>query len=186
MLKRKGKIAALILVIWFLAHTVLITVDGMSDELAKVDVGVVLGNKVEMNGEPSARLKGRLDKAIQLYKKGYFQHIIVSGGVGVEGFDEAQVMKKYLIEHGIEEEKIIADSNGINTRMTAKNTKEMMDQMDWESAMVITQIYHISRTKLAFWKVGISNTASAHADFFEMRDIFSLFREFFAYYRYLW
>ncbi|MFP3393140.1 YdcF family protein [Brevibacillus sp. SIMBA_040] len=185
-MKRKGKIAALIFVLWFLVHIVLITFDGMADELAKVDVGVVLGNKVELNGEPSARLKSRLDKAVQLSKGGYFQHIIVSGGVGVEGFDEAQVMKKYLINHGISEENIIVDSNGINTRMSAKNTKEIMKQMGFESAMVITQVYHISRTKLAFSKEGISSVSSAHAEFFDLRDIYSLVREFFAYYRYLW
>jgi vancomycin permeability regulator SanA len=33
-----------------------------------VDVAVVLGNKVELNGEPSERLKYRLDKAIELYQ----------------------------------------------------------------------------------------------------------------------
>ncbi|MTI68384.1 MAG: YdcF family protein, partial [Firmicutes bacterium] len=44
---------------------------------------------------------------------------------------------------------------------------------------------HITRTKLAFEKVGIDKVYTAHAKIFEIRDLYSLTREFFAYYKYL-
>jgi len=47
------------------------------------------------SGEPSPRLQSRLDKAFDLYSKNYFQQIIVSGGLGKEGFEEALVMTEY-------------------------------------------------------------------------------------------
>lgn len=174
-----------VLIIWFLAHILIITIDGFRDEVEVSDVGVVLGNKVELNGKPSKRLQGRLDKAVELYEKGYFNYIIVSGGTGKEGFDEAVVMKEYLTKVGIPEDKILIDSNGYNSYMTAKNTKEIMDEMDFESVTIITQFYHISRTKLAFNKVGVENVYSAHANYLEIRDIYSIVREFFAFYKYL-
>lgn len=171
--------------IWFTIHTVLLIIDGLNDELNKVDVAVVLGNKVEINGQPSERLQARLNKAVELYEDGYFNFIIVSGGIGKEGFDEAKVMGSYLIDKGIPEDKIIEDNNGYNSYMTAKNTKNIMDELDFNSVMVITQYYHVSRTKLAFKKLGIKNVYSAHAEIFEYRDIYSIIREFPAYYKYL-
>lgn len=171
--------------IWFALHTVLLIIDGLNDELNKVDVAVVLGNKVEINGQPSERLQARLNKAVELYEDGYFNFIIVSGGIGKEGFDEAKVMGSYLIDKGIPEDKIIEDNNGYNSYMTAKNTKNIMDELDFDSVMVITQYYHVSRTKLAFKKLGIKNVYSAHAEIFEFRDIYSIIREFPAYYKYL-
>jgi hypothetical protein len=52
-------------------------------------------------------------------------------------------------------------------------------------AMVITQYYHITRTTLAMHKVGINKVYSAHARIFELRDLYSLTREFIGYYIYL-
>jgi len=114
---------------WFIIHTLVITADGLKDELEVSDAAVVLGNKVELNGKPSKRLQGRLDKATELYENNYFKYIIVSGGTGKEGFDEAAVMKEYLAEKGIPDDKILLDSNGYNSYMTAKNTKAIMDDM---------------------------------------------------------
>jgi len=126
-----------------------------------------------------------LDKALELYESNYFEYIIVSGGTGKEGFDEAAVMKEYLAEKGVPDEKILLDNNGYNSYMTAKNTKVIMADMGFNSVMIITQFYHVTRTKLAFEKVGIENIYSAHASYLDFRDVYSVIREFFAYYKYL-
>lgn len=182
--KRFGILVAS-LCIWFIIHTTFVIIDGLNDELKPVDAAVVLGNKVEVNGRPSERLKSRLDKSVELYKGGYFTFIIVSGGIGKEGFDEAKVMKSYLIDKGLPEDKIIEDNNGYNSYMTAQNTSKIMDELELDSVMVITQYFHVSRTKLAFRKMDIKEVYSAHAKVFEFRDIYSLIREFPAYYKYL-
>ncbi|URN93760.1 MAG: YdcF family protein [Candidatus Pristimantibacillus lignocellulolyticus] len=174
-----------ILFIWFIIHTTFVVIDGLNDELKHVDAAVVLGNKVEVNGQPSIRLKARLDRSIELYKDGYYSFIIVSGGTGKEGFDEARVMKSYLVDKGIPEDNIIEDNNGYNSYMTAQNTSKIMDELKFESVMVISQYFHVSRTKLAFSKMDIKEVYSAHAKIFEIRDIYSIIREFSAYYNYL-
>ncbi len=179
------KILVMLCVAWFGIHLGLIIFDGLNDNLKKADVGIVLGNKVEINGQPSNRLKSRLDKAVELYQKGFFRYIIVSGGIGKEGFDEAKVMRDYLIKNQIPSKDIILDSKGKNTYLTAINSKVIMENLSLKSALIITQYYHITRTRLAFSKVGIEQVFSAHADFFELRDIYSLVREFFGYYKYI-
>ncbi|WP_261178484.1 YdcF family protein [Anaerobacillus sp. CMMVII] len=184
-LKRLGFILFTVLFLWFIIHTTIIVTDGLRDEVASVDMAVVLGNTVELDGQPSNRLQARLDKSVELYEEGYFKYIIVSGGIGKEGFDEAKVMKEYLVNKGIPSEIIIEDSNGYNSYMTAENTRAKMKEFNIETVMVITQYFHITRTKLAFNKLGFENVYSAHAEIFEYRDFYSIIREFPAYYKYI-
>lgn len=174
-----------VLVGWFVIHSVVIIVDGLMDEIEDADVIVVLGNKVNEDGTLSDRLKARLDKAIELYEDHLFiESIFVSGAVGKEGHDEAVFMENYLKENGVNGGNIIVDSEGFDTYSTAFNVKDYLIENGLTSAILVTNYYHIARTELAFESFGIE-TYSAHAEIFEFRDPYSIFREFFAYYSYL-
>ncbi len=172
---------------FFVIHTIVITIDGLTDEKEPSELGVVLGNKVNEDGTPSERLKARLDTAHNLYINNFLDTIIVSGGVGMEGYDEAEVMKEYLIEKGVPETSIITDNNGYNTEITAENSLEIAQQHDLstENITVITQFFHISRTKLAMKQQDFKEVYGSHAEYFEWRDIYSTIREFPAFYKYL-
>ena len=182
--KKLKILIASILSLPIIGITFLIT-DGHLDNYKESDVGVVLGNKVNSDGTLSPRLEGRLTKAYELYKNRVIGKIIVSGGIGVEGMDEALTMKKYLNKRGVPENRIIADRNGVNTYNTAKNVKKYMNANNWKSVVIITSYHHISRTKLAFHRFGIKNVTCAHADYYELRDIVTVFRELAACFYYL-
>jgi vancomycin permeability regulator SanA len=169
----------------YIISGLLIVIDGLSDDIHAADVAIVPGSKVEVSGLPSTRLRARLDKAVELYQQGIFRHVIVSGGTGSEGFDEAAVMKAYLIEKGVPEAQVYVDSQGATTYLTAKNSSRMMKENGWRSALVVSQYFHISRTKLALRRFGVSSVFSAHANYFELRDIYSIAREVFGYGGYL-
>ena len=161
--------------------SVVISIAGLSDNIDRSDVAVVLGNTVDPSGKPSARLQARLDKTIELYQQGVFKNTIVSGGVGKEGFDEAVVMKQYLVAHGLPTEWIYVDSKGDNTYLTAKHTAQLMTEHKWQSAIAISQYFHLPRTKLALQRFGVKTVYTAHANFFELRDLYSTVREVFSY-----
>lgn len=93
-------------------------------------------------------------------------------------------MKSYLVNEGVPAEFIIEDSNGYDSYMTAQNARKLMEENDLNSAMVIKQYFHVSRSKLSFRKLGINEVYAAHANIFEPRDIYSVVREFPAYYKY--
>ena len=173
-----------LLSLFVIVPAVLIVADGLTDEIHQADVAVVLGNTVEKNGLPSIRLQARLDKTIELYQNGLFTNIIVSGGFGSEGFDEALVMRQYLISRGIPENCIRVDSIGNTTALTAKNASQIMKQNNWQSALIISQYFHISRTRLAFAHYGVNPIYAAHANYFEVRDFYSIFREVIGYFSY--
>jgi vancomycin permeability regulator SanA len=184
-LKTLLSITAAISGLIFLLSATAIVWDGLHDELGVSDVAIVLGNQVNSDGRPSERLRARLDVAVTLYQQGWFTHILVSGGTGRNGFDEAEVMKKYLVEKGVPEEIVVVDSDGVTTYHTAKNAAQLMREKNWQHAMVISQYFHISRTKLAHRRFGISSVYSAHAPFFEARDFYSTAREVVGFYAYL-
>jgi len=173
----------IILIVWFLAHSIYITIDGLNDKQTEADVAIVLGNKVNEDGTLSERLKARLDKSIELFNKKRVGTIIVSGGLGKEGFWEGKKMQEYLIYNKIPTEKILVDNYGTDTEKTVENSIRMMDSLDFKSAISVSQFFHQTRTKKLFRNKGFRNIESSSPDYFEMRDFYSIFREFVAYYK---
>lgn len=161
----------------YLGAALTLVMDGLRDRVGPADLAVVLGNKVELNGQPSARLQARLDRAVTLYEQGWFKQVMVSGGVGSEGFDEAEVMKEYLVQQGIPKDQIHSDNQGINTYATAQNAAQLMQDQGYQTSLIISQYFHLPRTRLAFHRSGITTVYSAHAIYFEGRDLYSISRE---------
>lgn len=178
------KIAHFLLVIVVL-ESFLFNVDGLRDELGVADLGLVFGNEVTAEGELSARLKARLDKTFELYEQGFFPIIIVSGGIDDNGHNEAEFMKNYLVNKGIPEENVLEDAKGNTTAETVINSLRTMENLNANSIFVISQFHHMARIKLSFWKLSEKEVYSAHANFFEARDLYSMGREFFAFHKYL-
>lgn len=169
----------------FAAAFLAVSLVGLWDDARPSDVGVVLGNTVGRDGRPSDRLRARLDKALELYRTGMFRDVIVSGGVGEEGFDEAAVMRQYLVEHGVPADRVYADGRGLDTFETARNARALMAARGWKSALVVSQYFHVPRCRLALRKMGVGDVSSAHAAYFELRDLYSTCREVAAYAYYL-
>lgn len=154
-----------------------ITVDGLSDNVQRSDVAVILGSKVETSGRPSARLAARLDRAVALYNTSMARTLIVSGGTGKEGYNEAFVMRDYLAARGVPSSDIIVDGIGRTTEATAQHCASIMKGRGFKSIIIVTQYFHVSRTRMALRFNGVRLIHSAHARFFELRDIYSTVRE---------
>ena len=182
-MKKKFKIALFICFSWFIIHSLLIVADGLTDEISPCEFAVILGNKVNKDGTLSYRLKARVDRGLELYNSGTVNIIIVSGAKGKEGHFEGTKMYEYLIKHGVPKKDIIIDNEGNNTNASAENFKKLYPNA--KSVIVVSQYYHISRTKLAFQKAGINRVFGVHCNYFEISDFYSIFREYFGYYKYL-
>ena len=171
-----------ILLSTFIIIILSIFIDGHIDSINHSTTGVVFGNKVTING-PSIRLISRLDKAIELYNNKSISKIIVSGGIDKNHLDESQIMYNYLLNKGIPKSNIIKDSLGYNTYKTAKNSLNMLTAN--EQLLAISQFYHMSRIKLIYKKLGYPNISYAHSNYYELRDFYSILREFFAIIKYM-
>lgn len=108
--KQKYKLVITILLIWFFGHIAYITIDGLTKNEENADIAVILGNKVNEDGTLSKRLEKRLECGFDLYQNGQVKRIIVSGGLGKEGFYEGDKMKEYLIKKNIPDSLVIVDN----------------------------------------------------------------------------
>jgi vancomycin permeability regulator SanA len=177
---------AWILLGWLFVHVCYMLLDGFRPPVLPADVAVVLGSKVHPDGMPSSGLQRRLERALDLYRKGAVRAVFVSGGRGSEGFEEADVMRAILIQSGVPASAIIADRAGNNTRLTAIHTRRLMQERGWQSAIAISQYYHVPRAKLALRQEGVPHVSGAAAEYrFAWTDPLSILREFAGFYTYL-
>jgi len=183
-LKKIIKNISFIFLISFIIHEFIIITDGfIDDDITAINTIIVLGSKVNTDGSLSNRLKARLDTALNVYFNNNITTIIVSGGFGKEGYFEGTVMATYLVEKGVKKEQIIIDNKGNNTRLSALNLKNKLPKIN--AIIVISQYFHISRSKLAFKQLGIEKVVGIGSKKIELRDIYASFREFFGFYKYL-
>jgi vancomycin permeability regulator SanA len=121
---------------------------GTTDYRRPADVVVVPGARVYPDGRLSASLADRVDTAIELYREGLVNRIVMSGGIGSNGVDEAMAMRDHAAFRGVPGEAIVMDSGGVDTDSTVRNTVAMVPPGD--SILVVSQPYHLPRLKLAF------------------------------------
>lgn len=176
------KFVVIFIISWFTIHTIYIIIDGLSDSGEKADIAIILGNKVNEDGTLSARLEKRLETGIELYKNYRVKKILVSGGLGKEGFYEADKMKEFLISNAIPDSVILVDNYGNNTRLTVENTLKFHQKYKFKSIIVVSQYFHVTRTKKLFKEKGFTDVESVSPKYFEWRDLYSILREFPAYY----
>jgi uncharacterized SAM-binding protein YcdF (DUF218 family) len=94
-------------------------------------------------------------------------------------------MKRYLAARGIPAARIVADSLGVTTAATARNTAAIMRRNGWMSSVVVSHAFHVPRCRLALRRAGIAPVYSAHARYFEVLDLYSTAREVVGYPAYL-
>ena len=96
----------------------------------------------------SVGLAKRLNKAAEYHEKNPDAVIIVSGGQGPqEDISEALAMKRYLIDKGIPEDKIIMEDKSTSTITNFRNSRAIMEEkgMDLSSVVFVTNAYHVYR-----------------------------------------
>jgi uncharacterized SAM-binding protein YcdF (DUF218 family) len=117
------------------------------DEAQPADVILVLG-AAEYRGRPSPVLRARLDHALELYHRQLSPLIMTTGGAGGDPvYTEGGVGRSYLMSHGVPSESIIVETEGESTLESTALAGEIMRRMALQSAIVVSDGYHIYRVK---------------------------------------
>jgi vancomycin permeability regulator SanA len=99
-------------------------------------------------GRPSQVFRARLDHALELYHRKLAPQIMTTGGAGGEPvFTEGGVGRSYLIGRGVPSEAIIVETEGESTVHSTTLAGEIMRRMGLNSAIVVSDGYHIYRVK---------------------------------------
>ena len=117
------------------------------DETRKVDAIVVLGAS-QWNGRPSPALESRLNHALDIYRKGFAEYIILTGGIAKgDVTSESRVGKKYLHSKGVPENKILIEEKGLNTSESLIKAANIIRDKNFETVLFVSHGYHIMRVK---------------------------------------
>lgn len=123
------------------------------------DYIIVLGCGLLGGQRVSPLLRGRIDKALEIYEKtGRKGKIVLSGGKGGnERISEASAMSSYLDEKGYKEnEDYILEDKSRNTYENLKNTRDMLDTPDHtKKFLIVTSNFHVFRSLLYSRKLKI-------------------------------
>lgn len=117
------------------------------DEARQADLIVIMG-AAEYRGRPSPVLKARLDHGLDLWQRKLAPRILTTGGAGGDPiFTEGEVGRNYLMAHDVPPEAIIVEPEAETTAQTIAATAEIMRRMNLHSCVVVSDGYHIYRTK---------------------------------------
>lgn len=124
---------------------------------------VVLGCQVK-EGRPSNMLKRRLDTAYEYLSEHDSVNVVVSGGQGAdEIISEAQCMKEYLVEKGIDPGRIYIEDRSANTEENLGFSMKLIEEYGLcDDITIVTDGFHQLRADLIAKKFGIdANNISA-------------------------
>lgn len=121
---------------------------------------IVLGCRV-VGTQPSVMLKSRLDAAYEYLVENPDAPVIVAGGQGDdEEISEAQCMFNYLVEKGIEPERIYMEDQSTSTRENIAFAKAIIEEEGlYESVAIATSDYHELRASLVADSEGLESSA---------------------------
>ncbi|GLB46347.1 membrane protein [Philodulcilactobacillus myokoensis] len=119
---------------------------------------IILGAGLIRGDHISRLLASRIDTGIKFYQQHHHPLIICSGGQGSdESVPEGLVMKQYAIEHGVEANDIVAETNSLNTFQNMQYSKKIIEQhhLSLNQGIYVSSNYHILRAGIDASKVGL-------------------------------
>ena len=140
---------------------------------------IVLGAKV--NGTVvSESLRRRLEAAAAYLKSNPETKVIVSGSkLHGEFITEAEAMKCYLVEQGIDAERIIEEDQSYTTKQNLMFSRELMEDKG-AAVGIVTSNYHIYRSLVYAKRLEYQNVYGIPASCHPILFVNYMTREFFA------
>ena len=109
---------------------------------------VILGYSLSPSGEVKDELMCRLDAGIEAAEKYPNAYILVTGGgtaLYAPSVKEADKMAEYLIEHGIDQSRIIVENNSLSTSENAVYSERILrnEYPEIRDLFIVTSDYHV-------------------------------------------
>ena len=135
---------------WRINHT------GTRDLAKRADAIVILGARVEPDGQPGPDLRVRTLHAVTLFQRGLAPYVICTGGYRDDRLSAASVACRLAMSQGVPADKVIVADGSMTTREDAISASELMLDRGWNTAVVVSHPLHLERARLLFEAQGIS------------------------------
>lgn len=124
------------------------------------NVALVLGAKIDKNGNPSTLLADRIGTASELYKLGKVKKLLLSGDNRFSNYNEPEKMRDYAMKLGVPGKDIVLDYAGRRTYDSIYRAKHIFGQ---SQIIIVSQKFHLERAIFLSKHIGIS-AFGANAD----------------------
>lgn len=143
------------LVIYFFCVDRAILQAASLQELHPADAIVVFG-AAEYSGHPSPVFRARLDHAFELYQQKLAPVVITTGGAAADPrYNEGGVGHDYLMEKGIPEERLIAETQASDTAKSAVRVAAIMRENHMHTVIAVSDEYHVFRIRKMLQREGV-------------------------------
>ena len=115
------------------------------------NVAVVFGAGVR-NGRPTPMLYDRVASAVDLYKAGIIDKLLMSGDNRFIDYNEPEVMRRTAMQLGVPERDIVMDYAGRSTYDTCYRARTIFGLSD---AVLVTQRFHLDRALMTCNNMGV-------------------------------
>jgi uncharacterized SAM-binding protein YcdF (DUF218 family) len=142
------------------------------DNAQPADAIAVFG-AAEYAGRPSPVLHARLDKAVSLYDRGMAPVIITLGGGSDKdsGMTEGGVGRDYLLANGVPFDRIIAETNSIDTEQQVQHLALIAGRQHFHHIIVVSDGTHLYRIALLCRRAGLDVYTSPRATLGHIDDL---------------
>lgn len=148
--------AGIALAVWIYAR---------ADRAAHADVIIILGSGLNADGEPGPAMRRRVGRGAELWREGYAPYVLCSGGVGLrQTRSEADACAALLRSHGVPDWAIILEDQSRSTEENALFTAAIMDERGFQTALIVSDGYHLLRASWIFTAAGYNFATSRPAD----------------------
>jgi uncharacterized SAM-binding protein YcdF (DUF218 family) len=121
----------------------------------KADVIAIFG-AAEYAGHPSPVYRARLDRGYELFHQGMAPVVITTGGAGQDpDYSEGGVGREYFLRHGVQEQALIAETQGTDTAQSAVRVANIMRENGMHSCIAVSDAYHVFRIRALLEHEGI-------------------------------
>jgi uncharacterized SAM-binding protein YcdF (DUF218 family) len=142
------------------------------DNAQAADAIAVFG-AAEYGGRPSPVLHARLDKAVSLYNRGMAPVIVTLGGGSDKdsGKTEGGVGRDYLLANGVPFDRIIAETESIDTEQQVHRLAEISAREHFHHIIVVSDGTHLFRIALLCRRAGLDVYTSPRATLGHIDDL---------------
>lgn len=130
-------------------------------ENSRGDVIILLGGgaydsipDISGTGGPAEETLVRIVAAVRLQKK-LGLPVIISGGAAFEGIAEAPIVKRFLVDLGVPEKKIIIEDKSRDTRENAVYSTKICQRLGFSRPLLVTSALHMKRSLGIFHQMGL-------------------------------
>ena len=121
----------------------------------QAQVALVFGAGLRRDGSPTAVLRDRVQAAVELYRQGKVQKLLMSGDNSFIYYNEPGAMREFALALGVPEEDIVLDYAGRRTYDSCVRARVIFGV---DKAILVTQPFHLPRAAYICRAIGLEAT----------------------------